>query len=100
MGEEERKKREEEERKKLEEEERKKREEEERKEKLRKEKRRKQRVRVNARAKYRYKSTKHGHVLSFSKGDIINVRKIQDKDWWYGVNTKSSKGGWFPAAYF
>ncbi|XP_015921274.2 intersectin-1 isoform X1 [Parasteatoda tepidariorum] len=50
---------------------------------------------LQAQALFPWKAKKENH-LSFSKGDIINVKEQQDM-WWYGEF--QGKLGWFPKSY-
>ncbi|KAM4700300.1 rho guanine nucleotide exchange factor 7 isoform 2-T2 [Discoglossus pictus] len=48
------------------------------------------------RAKFNFQQTNEDE-LSFSKGDIIHVTRLEDGGWWEG--THSGKTGWFPSNY-
>ncbi|KAG8452112.1 hypothetical protein GDO86_004053 [Hymenochirus boettgeri] len=48
------------------------------------------------RAKFNFQQTNEDE-LSFSKGDIIHVTRLEEGGWWEG--TYSGKTGWFPSNY-
>uniref|UniRef100_A0A8C5M315 Rho guanine nucleotide exchange factor 7 n=1 Tax=Leptobrachium leishanense TaxID=445787 RepID=A0A8C5M315_9ANUR len=48
------------------------------------------------RAKFNFQQTNEDE-LSFSKGDIIQVTRLEDGGWWEGKH--SGKTGWFPSNY-
>lgn len=48
------------------------------------------------RAKFNFQQTNEDE-LSFCKGDIIHVTRLEDGGWWEG--THSGKTGWFPSNY-
>lgn len=48
------------------------------------------------RAKFNFQQTNEDE-LSFSKGDIIHVTRVEEGGWWEG--TLNGKTGWFPSNY-
>ncbi|XP_053563751.1 rho guanine nucleotide exchange factor 7 isoform X1 [Bombina bombina] len=51
---------------------------------------------IVVKAKFNFQQTNEDE-LSFSKGDIIHVTRLEDGGWWEG--THSGKTGWFPSNY-
>ncbi|XP_044140812.1 rho guanine nucleotide exchange factor 7 isoform X2 [Bufo gargarizans] len=51
---------------------------------------------IVVRAKFNFQQTNEDE-LSFCKGDIIHVTRLEDGGWWEG--THSGKTGWFPSNY-
>uniref|UniRef100_A0A8C3KPY2 Rho guanine nucleotide exchange factor 7 n=1 Tax=Calidris pygmaea TaxID=425635 RepID=A0A8C3KPY2_9CHAR len=51
---------------------------------------------VVVRAKFNFQQTNEDE-LSFSKGDIIHVTRVEEGGWWEG--TLNGKTGWFPSNY-
>lgn len=48
------------------------------------------------RAKFNFQQTNEDE-LSFTKGDIIHVTRVEEGGWWEG--THNGKTGWFPSNY-
>lgn len=48
------------------------------------------------RAKFNFQQTNEDE-LSFSKGDVIHVTRVEEGGWWEG--TLNGKTGWFPSNY-
>ncbi|KAM8976562.1 rho guanine nucleotide exchange factor 7 isoform 1-T1 [Pelodytes ibericus] len=51
---------------------------------------------IVVRAKFNFQQTNEDE-LSFSKGDIIHVTRLEEGGWWEGTN--NGKTGWFPSNY-
>lgn len=48
------------------------------------------------RAKFNFQQTNEDE-LSFSKGDVIHVTRVEEGGWWEG--THGGRTGWFPSNY-
>lgn len=48
------------------------------------------------RAKFNFQQTNEDE-LSFTKGDVIHVTRVEDGGWWEG--SLGSRTGWFPSNY-
>lgn len=48
------------------------------------------------RAKFNFQQTNEDE-LSFTKGDVIHVTRVEEGGWWEG--THSGRTGWFPSNY-
>ncbi|KAF5920349.1 hypothetical protein HPG69_009599 [Diceros bicornis minor] len=48
------------------------------------------------RAKFNFQQTNEDE-LSFSKGDVIHVTRVEEGGWWEG--THNGRTGWFPSNY-
>lgn len=48
------------------------------------------------RAKFNFQQTNEDE-LSFTKGDIIHVTRVEEGGWWEG--THNGRTGWFPSNY-
>ncbi|EAX09142.1 Rho guanine nucleotide exchange factor (GEF) 7, isoform CRA_a [Homo sapiens] len=48
------------------------------------------------RAKFNFQQTNEDE-LSFSKGDVIHVTRVEEGGWWEG--TLNGRTGWFPSNY-
>ncbi|KAJ8783297.1 hypothetical protein J1605_009380 [Eschrichtius robustus] len=48
------------------------------------------------RAKFNFQQTNEDE-LSFAKGDVIHVTRVEEGGWWEG--THSGRTGWFPSNY-
>lgn len=52
--------------------------------------------RLVVRAKFNFQQTNEDE-LSFTKGDVIHVTRVEEGGWWEG--THNGRTGWFPSNY-